>query len=99
MGLEQPELDKYIVDNFDDKFKEIIENKDVEEILDLVKNHFTVDWYKRQSVLSKMKMSITGYYFVKCQSRDSAKQKAEQIMALLNRIVEEFILASNKRGE
>lgn len=99
IGLEQPELDKYIIENFDDKFKEIIENNDVNEILNLVKNHFTVDWYKRQPVLSKMKMSITGYYFVKCQSKDSAKQKAEQIMALLNRIVEEFILATNERGE
>lgn len=96
VGLEQPELDQYIVANFDDKFKEIIGNEDVKEVLKLVKKHFTVDWYKRQTVLSKMKMSITGYYFVKCQSRDSAKQKAEQIMTLLNRIVEEFILASNK---
>ena len=99
VGLEQPELDKYILDNFDDKFKGIIENDDVEEVSNLIKNHFTADWYKRQSVLSKMKMSITGYYFLKCQSKDSAKQKAEQIMALLNRTVEDFILATKERGE
>lgn len=99
VGLDQPELDKYILDNFDEKFKEIIENDDVKDVSDLIKNHFTVDWYKRQSVLSKMKMSITGYYFVKCKSKDSAKQKAEQIMALLNQIVEDFILATNERGE
>lgn len=99
VGLGQPELDKYILDNFDDKFKEIIENDDVKDVSDLIKNLFTVDWYKRQSVLSKMKMSIMGYYFVKCKSKDSAKQKAEQIMALLNQIVEDFILATNERGE
>lgn len=99
VGLEQPELDKYILDNFDDKFKEIIENDDIKAVSDLIKNHFTVDWYKRQSVLSKMKMSITGYYFVKCKSKDSAKQKAEQIIALLNQSVENFILATNERGE
>lgn len=99
VGLEQPELDKFILDNFDDKFKEIIGNDDVKDVSDLIKNHFTVDWYKRQSVLSKMKMSITGYYFVKCKSKDSAKQKAEQIMALLNQVVEDFILATNERGE
>ena len=99
VGLEQPELDKYIVASFDDKFKGIIENDDIKEVLNLVKNHFTVDWYKRQPVLSKMKMAITGYYFVKCRSKHSAKQKAEQIMELLSQIVEEFIWASNERGE
>lgn len=95
--LEQEELDKYILDNLDDKFKEIIEEEDIKEISNLIEKHFSVDWYKRQSVLSKMKMSITGHYFKKCQSKDSAKQKAEQIMALLNRIVEDFILATNER--
>ena len=99
VGLEQPKLDKYILDNFDDKFKEIIESDDIREVSNLIKNHFTVDWYKRQPVLSKMKMSITGYYFVKFRSKESAKQKAEQIMALLNRIVEDFIIATNERGE
>ena len=47
----------------------------------------------------KMKMSITGYYFIKCQSKDSAKQKAEQIMILLNQIVEDFIMTANERGD
>lgn len=99
VGLEQPKLDKYILDNFNDKFKGIIEDEDVKEVSDLIKNHFSVDWYKRQPVLSKMKMSITGYYFVKCQSKNNAKQKAEQIMGLLNQTVEEFVLATKGRGE
>lgn len=99
VGLEQPRLDQYIIDNFDDEFKEIIENDDVSEILNLIKSHFSVDWYKRQPVMSKMKMSITGYYFVKCQSKESAKKKAEQIMTLLNQIVKNFILTTKERGE
>lgn len=99
IGIKQPELDKYILDNFDNKLKKVIESDDVEEVLNIIKNHFTVDWYKRQYVLSKMKMSITGYYFTKCQSKDSAKQKAEHIMTLLNQIVENFIMAVNERGE
>lgn len=44
-------------------------------------------------------MSITGYYFKKCQSRDVAKQKAEQIVTLLNRMVEDFITSIDERGE
>lgn len=99
IGTKQPELEQYILDNFDDKFKDVIENDDVKEVLNIIKGHFTVDWYKRKPVLSKMNMSITGYYFKKCQSRDVAKQKAEQIMALLKQIVEDFITETNERGE
>ena len=99
IGTRQPELEQYIIDNFDDKFKEVIENDDIEKVLDIIQSHFTVDWYKRKPVLSKMKMSITGYYFNKCQSKNSAKQKAEQIMTLLNQIAEGFIMTANERGD
>lgn len=99
IGTKQPELEQYIIDNFADKFKEVIENDDIKKVLDIIQSHFTVDWYKRKPVLSKMKMSITGYYFIKCQSKDSAKQKAEQIMILLNQIVEDFIMTANERGD
>lgn len=99
IGTKQPELEQYIIDNFADKFKEVIENDDIKKVLDIIQSHFTVDWYKRKPVLSKMKMSITGYYFIKCQSKDSAKKKAEQIMILLNQIVEDFIMTANERGD
>ena len=44
-------------------------------------------------------MSITGYYLKKCQSKDAAKKKAEQIVTLLNQMVEDFITATDERGE
>lgn len=69
------------------------------EVLNIIKEHFTVDWYKRNPILSKINMSITGYYFKKCQSKDVAKQKAEQIVTLLNQMVEDFITATDERGE
>lgn len=97
IGTKQPELDKYILDKFDDKFNEVLEKDEVQDVLSIIENLFTIDWYKREKILSKMKMSITEYYFTKCQSRDNAKQKAEQIMALLNQIVEDFIMTANER--
>lgn len=99
IGVKQPELEQYILDNFYDQFKGIIGEEDVEEVLNIIKEHFTVDWYKRNPILSKINMSITGYYFKKCQSRDAAKQKAEQIVTLLNQMVEDFITATDERGE
>lgn len=99
IGTKQPELEQYIIDNFDNKFEKIIENDDIKEVLNIIKEHFTIDWYKRNKVLSKINMAITGYYFAKCQSRDIAKQKAEQIMTLLKQIVEDYIKTTNERGE
>ena len=99
IGVKQPELEQYILDNFDDQFKDIIGEEDVREVLNIIKEHFTVDWYKRNPILSKINMSITGYYFTKCQSRNVAKQKAEQIVALLKQMVEDFITATDERGE
>lgn len=99
IGVKQPELERYILNNFNDKFKDIIGEEDVREILNIIREHFAVDWYKRNPILSKINMSITGYYFKKCQSKDVAKQKAEQIVTLLNQMVEDFITATNERGE
>ena len=99
IGTKQPELEQYILDNFYDKFKEVIGENDVKDVLNIIKDHFTVDWYKRNPVLSKINMSITGYYFTRCQSRDIAKRKAEQIMTLLKQMVEDYITATNERGE
>ena len=98
IGVKQPELEQYILDNFDDQFKGIIGEEDVKEVLNIIKEHFTVDWYKRNPILSKIIMSITGYYFKKYESRDVAKQKAEQIVTLLSQMVEDFITAM-ERGE
>ena len=99
IGVKQPELEQYILDNFNAQFKEIIGEEDIKEVQNIIKEQFTVDWYKRNPILSKINMSITGYYFKKCQSRDAAKQKAEQIVTLLNQMVEDFITAMDERGE
>lgn len=99
IGVKQPELEQYILDNFDDRFKGIIGEEDVKEVLNIIKGQFTVDWYKRNPILSKINMSITGYYLKKYESRDVAKQKAEQIVTLLNQMVEDFITSMDERGE
>ncbi len=99
VNLEQAELEKYILDNFESKFRDVIEPDDITRVLNIIKSYFAADWYKRQSVLSKIKMTITGHYFVQNQSKDLSKQKAEEIMEVLNQIVQEFIMSSDERGE
>lgn len=99
VNLEQAALEKYILDTFESKFKDVIEPDDITRVLNIIESYFAADWYKRQSILSKIKMTITGYYFVKSQSKGISKQKAEEIMEVLNRIVQEFIMSTNERGE
>lgn len=99
IGTRQPELEQYIIDNFSEEFKDVVGIDDVKEVLNIIRMHFTADWYKRKRALSKIKMTITGYYFDKWQSKDNAKQKAEQIMTLLNQMVEDFIMSANERGD
>ena len=77
IGVKQPELEQYILDNFDDQFKDIIGEEDVREVLNIIKEHFTVDWYKRNPILSKINMSITGYYFEKMSIKGCCKAKRQ----------------------
>lgn len=97
IGTKQQELDKYILDKFEDKSKKVLEKDEVQDVLNIIENLFAVDWYKREKILSKMKMLITEYYLKKGQSKDIAKQKAEQIMTVLNHSVEDFIMSVNER--
>lgn len=97
IGTKQQELDKYILDKFEDKSKEVLEKDEVQDVLNIIENLFAVDWYKREKILSKMKMLITEYYLKKGQSKDIAKQKAEQIITVLNHSVEDFIMSVNER--
>ena len=98
-NLEQLELEKYILNNFESEFDDIIEKDDIGDVSNIIKEHFDVDWYKRQPILSKIKMAITGYYYVNNQSKISAKEKAEQIMNILHQIVQKYSLEINERGE
>ena len=97
IGTKQQELDKYILDKFEDKSKEVLEKDEVQDVLNIIENLFAVDWYKREKILSKMKMLITEYYLKKGKSKDIAKQKAEKIMTVLNHSVEDFIMSVNER--
>ena len=99
VNLEQSELEKYILDNFENEIKEVIDQDDIVSILNIIQTYFSADWYKRQSVLSKIKMTITGHYFVKNQSKSISKRKAEEIMEVLNQMVQKFIKSSDERGE
>lgn len=93
------ELNKYIIDELKTKLCDVVKIADIQEIRRLIESNFVVDWYKRDNIKSKIKNSITEYYFGKNKNREEAKSKANGIMAVLNDEVKAFIESKQKSGE
>ena len=93
------ELDKYIIDELKTKLCNVVEIVDIQEIRRLIESNFVIDWYKRDNIKSKIKNSITEYYFDKNKNREEAKSKANGIMAVLNDEVKAFIESKQQSGE
>ena len=97
--IDDGELNQYVIDVLEMKLCGIVDKEDIKEIKRLIESNFDVDWYKRSSSGSRIKNSITGYYFVKNKNREESKSKANEIMAVLNDEVKAFIAAKYKGGE
>lgn len=97
--IDDSELNQYVIDVLEMKLCGIVDKEDIKEIKRLIELNFDVDWYKRSSSGSRIKNSITGYYFVKNKNREESKSKANEIMAVLNDEVKAFIAAKYKGGE
>lgn len=97
--IDDGELNQYVIDVLEMKLCGIVDKEDIKEIKRLIELNFDVDWYKRSSSGSRIKNSITGYYFVKNKNREESKSKANEIMAVLNDEVKAFIAAKYKGGE
>ena len=97
--IDDSELNQYVIDVLEMKLCGIVDKEDIKEIKRLIESNFDVDWYKRSSSGSRIKNSITGYYFVKNKNREESKSKANEIMAVLNDEVKAFIASKYKGGE
>lgn len=97
--IDDNELNKYIIDVFEERLSDIVEKEDIKEIKHLIESNFDVDWYKRTSSGSRIKNAITGYFFVKNRNKEESKSKANEIIAVLNDEVKAFIASKHKGGE
>ena len=97
--IDDNELNKYISDVLEEKLCGIVEKEDFKEIKRLIESNFDVDWYKRTSSGSRIKNTITGYYFTKNSNKEESKNKSNAVMAVLNNEVKSFIASKCKDGE
>lgn len=92
-------LNKYIISNLSNILDGIAESDEINDLKSIIQNNFAVDWYNRETIISKMKMSISGYYFAKCRDKKTAKDKATQITELLKHAVSEYTPTNIESGE
>ncbi|SCJ94907.1 Uncharacterised protein [uncultured Eubacterium sp.] len=92
-------LNNYIISNLSNILDGIAESDEISELKSIIQDNFAVDWYNRETIISKMRMSISGYYFVKFKDKKEAKKKAAQITELLKQAVTRYIPTGVESGE
>lgn len=93
------ELNSYIIKHIRDILNGAVDDSDINDIAGILESNFSVDWYKREVILSKMRRSIAGYYFSKTNDKNISKEKSIKIIELLNDAVNQFTLSNRESGE
>lgn len=93
------ELNNHLTNNMGNILCNVVSSEDFEEIKSIIQNSFTIDWYKRNNELSKMKMAITGYYCAKNKDKIESKEKANTIINKINDEVKKYISSHIESGE
>ena len=97
-NLNDEELNNYIISNLSSILEGTVELDEIEKLKSIIQDNFVVDWYNRDTIISKMRMSISGYYFVKLKNKKEAKKKATQITERLKHAVTKYILTIEEGG-
>ena len=92
-------LNDYIISNLSNILDGIVELDEINELTNIIKDNFVVDWYNRETIISKIRMSVSGYYFVKLKNKKEAKKKASQITELLKQAVIKYTSTSTESRE
>lgn len=99
ISLDDDELNNHLIKNLGNILCNVVSSEDFEKIKSIIQNGFTIDWYKRNNELSKMKMAITGYYYVKNNDKIESKEKANTIINKINDEVKKYISSHIESGE
>lgn len=97
-NLDNKKLNQYLINNLESILEDIVDDEDFENIRSILQKSFIIDWYKRNKVLSKIRMSIAGYYLTKIKDREKSKEKASLIVNLLNEAVKNFAESNTESG-
>lgn len=97
--LNDDDLNDYIISNLSNILEDVVKSDEVDDLKNIIRSNFAVDWYKRDSIISKIRMSISGYYFVKFKNKKDAKEKALQITERLIHTAAEYTPSVKERDD
>lgn len=83
----EDKLNEYILANLYKLVGDEILKEDIDATEIIVKNNIEIDWYKRKSTLSRIKNEIMGYYYTKYFKKNEAKQKTDNTMNYIIKLV------------
>mgnify|MGYP002530664505 CR=1 FL=1 len=98
-NIDDESLNTYILSNLSNLLSGIAKPEEIEDLKGIIQSNFAVDWYKRDAIISKLRMSISGYYFVKLKDKKEAKEKAVQITTCLRQAVNDYTATNIKGGK
>ena len=99
ISLVNEELNNHLTKNMGNILCDVVSPEEFEEIKSIIQNSFSIDWYKRNNELSKMKMAITGYYYNKIKDKKEPKEKANTIINKINEEVKKYTISAIEKGE
>lgn len=92
-------LDNYIINNLPTILNNIALSDDVDQLSEIIRNNLAVDWYKRETIISKMRRAISGYYSQKGKTPKEAAIISKRIIELLKQNVKDYIELYVESGE
>ena len=95
--VNEEELSKEFIENIEEFLKVKKVSIDIQEkIIKIIKENLVIDWYKRESMRSKMRRSLTTYCMNNADSIDesTAKLIINEIMLLMNNLIKKHMLNS-----
>lgn len=92
-------LNKYVVDNLTSILSDVVLSDEIDELKEIIQSSLSIDWYKRERIMSKIRRSISEFYLKNDKNKKVAQEKAKQITESLEEAVRNYMKTSGESGE
>lgn len=98
LPVDNKKLNSYILDKIYEFLIEFVDLKDAAEIRKIIGNNMVIDWYKKSSTSSKIKLEIKNYYSINKKDINS-ENLASKVLAATNELVKKYMEKSRKEED
>lgn len=84
-------LNEEIISIIHDQLQKLLSAEEANDIIEEIQKEFVIDWYKKDSAKSKIKMNLIRNFQKSCTFKGSARDTADQIMEKVNYVIEDIM--------